>query len=229
MNSRQYEELCRYFLAQKLGVDAKEIESVHIPNPRRRDLPEYKHQIDLYWEIQTELSSYLHIANAKWRGSDKVDQPEVLLLQKVKEKVAAHKALVITTQGYTAGAVAAAKDEGIALHIVKPNIQATQLPTRGRALIQARLQEISSSSSQPIFLHEVVHRAFDFSEASPQSQRPSVLGRSPRYETRVVTGYKTRLGGGQSHRAARRSGRQVGTETRGGGPVTKDRGPIKQS
>lgn len=228
MNSRQYEELCRYFLAQKLGIDAKKIESVHIPNPRRRDLPEYKHQIDLYWEIHTELSSYLHIANAKWRGSDKIDQPEVLLLQKVKEKVAAHKALMLTTQGYTAGAIAAAKDEGTALHIVKPNIQVTLLPTRGRVVIQAKLQEISASSSQPIFLHEVVHRAFDFSEIPPQAQRLSVPLSTPGYETRVVTGHETRVGGGHSHRAVTHSGRQAGTETRGGGPVTKDGGPIKR-
>jgi hypothetical protein len=206
MNSQQYEELCRYFLAQKLGIDAQKIESVHISNPRRPDLPEYKHQIDLYWEINTELSSYLHIANAKWRGSDKVDQPEVLLLQKVKEKVAAHKALMLTTNGYTAGAIAAAKDEGIALHIVKPNMQITQLPTRGRCVIQAKIQEISASSNQPIFLHEVVHKAFDFSEVSAQAKQPSVPSRTPKYERRVVTGYETRLGGGHSHGAVTQSG-----------------------
>ncbi len=86
MNSQQYEELCRYFLADKIGINIDQIKSVHIPNPKRSDLPEYKHQIDLYWEIETELSAYLHIANAKWRSSAKVDQPDVLLLQKVKER-----------------------------------------------------------------------------------------------------------------------------------------------
>lgn len=228
MNSQQYEELCRYFLAAKLGIDIKKIESVHIPNPKRRDLPEYKHQIDLYWEIETELSVYLHIANAKWRGSDKVDQPEVLLLQKVKEKVAAHKALMLTTQGYTAGALAAAKDEGIALHIVKPNIEVTHLPTQGRSSIQSKMQEISASSGQPIFLHEVVHRAFDFSEVSPHAHRPDVPFRSPGYQTRVATGYETRLGGGHNQRAVTSGGRQAGGETRGGGPVTKGGGLIKR-
>ena len=113
MNSQQYEELCRYFLAKKLGMNVEQVQSIQIPNPTRPELPVYKHQIDLYWETESELGKYLHIANAKWRGNDKVDQPEVLLLQQVKQKVAAHKALILTTQGYTAGAVAAAKDEGI--------------------------------------------------------------------------------------------------------------------
>jgi len=228
MNSQQYEELCRYFLADKLGFDIEQIESVHIPNPKRPDLPEYKHQIDLYWEIETELSVYLHIANAKWRGSGKVDQPEVLLLQKVKEKVAAHKALMLTTQGYTAGAIAVAKDEGIALHIVKPNIEVALIPTKDRSAIQSKLQEVSASYSQPIFLHEVVHRAFDFSEFSSQAQLPRAPSRASGYQTRVATGYTTRLAGGHSNRAVTTGGRQVGTETRGGEQVTKGGGPIKR-
>ena len=70
-----------------------------------------KHQIDLYWETEDAISLHLHIANAKWRGSDKVDQPDVLLLQKVKEKVAAHKAVMITNSEYTKGAIAAAMDD----------------------------------------------------------------------------------------------------------------------
>ena len=88
MNSKQYEELCRFFLAQQLGIGVEKVISVSIPNPTRPDLPAYKHQSDLYWETEDAISLHLHIANAKWRGSDKVDQPDVLLLQKVKEKVA---------------------------------------------------------------------------------------------------------------------------------------------
>lgn len=228
MNSQQYEELCRHFLADKLGFDISRIESVNIPNPTRPDLPEYKHQIDLYWETETELSAYLHIANAKWRGSDKVDQPEVLLLQKVKEKVAAHKALMLTTNGYTAGAIAAAKDEGIALHIVKPNIEVTHIPTRDRIAIQSKLQEISASYNQPIFLHEVIHRAFEFSQVSSQALRPVAPSKTTGYHTRVATGYTTRMGSGHSNRAVTSGGRQVATETRGGRSITKGGGPIKR-
>jgi hypothetical protein len=33
MTSKQYEELCRFFLAKQLGVSTDEVVSVHIPNP----------------------------------------------------------------------------------------------------------------------------------------------------------------------------------------------------
>jgi len=44
----------------------------------------------------------MHIADAKWRGGDKVDQPEVLLFPQVKQKVAPQKAFMLTNQGSTA-------------------------------------------------------------------------------------------------------------------------------
>ena len=120
MNSIQYEELCRFFLADKLGISIEKIQSVRIPNPKRPDLPGYNHQIDLYWEDGNELTQYLNIANAKWRSSSKVDQSEVLLLQQVKDDLAAHKAMMITNIGFTEGAKAVAKNKEIALHIVSP-------------------------------------------------------------------------------------------------------------
>ena len=127
MTSKQYEELCRYFLASQLGIGIDKVVSVEIPNPQRPDLPGYKHQIDLFWETGDSVALYLNIANAKWRGSSKVDQPEVLLLQQVKQKVAAHKAVMLTNSEFTAGAVAAAQDDGIALHIVRPEFDASVL------------------------------------------------------------------------------------------------------
>jgi len=224
MNSQQYEELCRFFLADKLGISIDQIESVHIQNPKRSDLPAYRHQIDLYWKVKTELSVYLHIANAKWRSSTKVDQPEVLLLQKVKEKVAAHKALMLTNQGYTAGAIAAAKDEGIALHIVKPNLIAGNLPIKDRAAIQKNFLVCSSTPKKPIYLHEVVHKAFDFSEIQQPSFRPPVTSPgSQACQTRVSTVYTNRAGSGYSNKAIGSGGGPSRT-TRGGSPVTKGNG-----
>lgn len=161
MNNQQYEELCRYFLANKLGVSLDDIKSVSIPNPTRPGLPEYKHQIDLYWETESNLVLYLNIANAKWRGNTKVDQPDVMLLQQVKESVAAHKAMMLTNQGYTAGAVAVAKHEGIALHIVRPDFLISLLPKQDSTMIQGKLRELANSSTAPIFLHEIVHKAFE--------------------------------------------------------------------
>ena len=224
MNSQQYEELCRYFLAEKLGVNINHIKSVLIPNPNRLGLPEYKHQIDLYWETEGELSLYLHIANAKWRGNDKVDQPEVLLLQQVKQKVAAHKALMLTSQGYTAGAVAAAKDDGVALHIVKPNFEDSILPARDRGEIQAKLNGVASASSQPVFLHEIVHKAFDFREVTIQNQFSTPISG---YGTKVISGYKTKVGDGYSHKASTPGGSPGNVKTHSGSPVTKSGGPSK--
>jgi hypothetical protein len=68
MNSNQYEELSRYYLADILSINVGEIRSVRIPSPRHPNLPEYKNQIDLYWETSDKACLYLNVANAKWRG-----------------------------------------------------------------------------------------------------------------------------------------------------------------
>ena len=157
MNSDQYEELCRRFVADKVGLPSDAVKSVKIPNPIRPGLPEYQHQIDLYWETGSDIALYLNIANAKWRGSAKVDQPDVMLLQQVRQKVAAHKAFIITNVGFTEGALAAAKDDGIALHIVAPTFKASVLPTGDRAAIQATLQMLASGGLGAIYSHRVEH------------------------------------------------------------------------
>ena len=224
MNSQQYEELCRHFLAKKLGMNIDYIRSIHIPNPNRPGLPKYKYQIDLYWETEDDLGLYLHIANAKWRGNDKVDQPEVLLLQQVKQKAAAHKALMLTNQGYTAGAVAVAKDEGIALHIVKPNFVDSILPARDRSNIQAKLNEVASTLNQPMFLHEIVHKALDFRKVINQNQFSSPFSGG---DTKIISGYETKVGGGHSHKAITQGSSTGSVKTHSGSPETKSRGPSK--
>jgi hypothetical protein len=224
MNDQQYEGLCRYFLAQKSEMNIERIRSVHIPNPARPGLPQYKHQIDLYWETESDLALYLHIANAKWRRSDKVDQPEVLLLQQVKQKVGAHKAMILTNLGFTAGAIAVAKDEGIALHIVKPNFEDSILTAQDRSEIQVNLSRIASASSQPVFLHEIVHKAFDFREVAIQNQF-SIPASG--YATKVISGYETKVGGGYSHKAGTPGGSPSNVKTQSGSQATKAGGPIK--
>ena len=161
MNSIQYEELCRLFLADKLGLSIGDVQSVTMPNSRRPNLPEYKHQIDLYWDDGNELTQYLNIANAKWRSSEKVEQGEVLLLQQVKADLDAHKAMMITNIGFTAGAKAVAKNKGIALHIVTPSFDRTilGLAPKSRESIQTHLQELITNG-ESVYAHEIVHRAF---------------------------------------------------------------------
>ena len=224
MKSKQYEELCRYFIAKKACVAPEQVKSVTIPNPKRADLPAYRHQIDLYWESGDEIALYLNIANAKWRGSDKVDQPDVMLLQQVRQKVSAHKAFMITNVGFTAGAVAAAKDEGIALHVVAPTFSVSELPTGDRAAIQARLQAIASDSNQPIFSHRVEHRGLGFPGDRSQPSSPKV--QAARYETRVVAPSPSRTSPAATNRAIRggesRGGQgRTSGDSRGGGGIVK--------
>src|SRR5262245_23733131 len=145
MNSIQYEELCRFFLAQRTGLLLDQVVSARIPNPKRANLPQYHHQIDLYWETGDDVCLYLNIANAKWRASAKVDQGEVLLLQQVKQELSAHKAVMIANTEFTSGAEAVAQDKGIALHIVQPAFEPTVLSATDRALIREKLAEISST------------------------------------------------------------------------------------
>jgi ribosomal protein L29 len=160
MNSIQYEELSRLYIARQLRVEPNDIRSVQVPNAQRPGLPSYKHQIDLYWETEDAVSRYLTIANAKWRGTSKVDQPDILLLQQVRQKVAAHKAIAITNSGFTSGAIAAAYDEGIGLHVVRPSFDASELSTNNRDRIQAQLAAIERGTGS-IFRANVAYKSAD--------------------------------------------------------------------
>lgn len=193
MTSEQYEELCRRFIAEKTGKSVDEIKSVLIANPRRPGLPEYRHQIDLYWETGDDIALYLNIANAKWRASEKVEQGEVLLLQQVRQKVGAHKAFMLTNVGFTAGAIAAARDDGIALHTVGPAFDFAALP-RDRQAIRASLNAMATQTQAPIFSHRVENRGMDFAGietnwVTGQARTPSPAPTA--YETKVIAPSRT--------------------------------------
>ena len=221
MDSDQYEELCRFFIAEKVGLKVHEVKSVTISNAQRPGLPEYAHQIDLYWETGDEIARYLNIANAKWRGSDKVDQPDVMLLAKVREKVVAQKAFMITSVGFTSGAVAAARDEGIALHVVTPTIDTSSLPRANRGAICEALQRAENSDSRPLYVHRVECRGLDFAEApspTPGSQRRPAATSPRRPETRIAPAPTTRTVSGPERRGGpspHTKGPGAGSERRG--------------
>ena len=222
-NDKRYEELCRYFLASQLGIGIDKVVSVEIPNPRRGDLPQYKHQVDLYWETEGSLTLYLNIANAKWRGSEKVKQGEVMLLQQVKQKVAAHKVVMLTNSEFTAGALAAAQDDGIALHIVRPKFDPTVLSPKDVNLIRQEIQDLAAQQGKPPYFHEVVHKAFDLAVLAPPSHPVASpitaygAGALPSYSTKVMTDYPNEaIGGG---------GAQRGGGGFGGGPSKGSGGP----
>jgi uncharacterized membrane protein YgcG len=228
VDSDQYEELCRHFIAQEVRLRAEDVKSVSIPNAKRPGLPEYKHQIDLYWENADAIAAYLNIANAKWRGTAKVDQGEVLLLQVVRQKVAAHKAFVITNVGFTAGAIAAAKDDGIALHIVGPNFDVSGLPRGDRVAIQGALRDMASQTSEPLYMHHVELRGLGFDgEATTADSTPrfAVTPNPAGYETRVVATPSQQVPGSVTNRSISggetRGGVGPGSGSRGGGGVVK--------
>lgn len=228
MTSKQYEELCRFFLAQQLRIPVEKIISVLIANPQRPNLPSLRHQIDLYWETEDAISLHLHIANAKWRGErNKVDQPDVMLLQQVKQKVAAHKAVMIASSDFTSGAIAAAKDEGIALHILKPEFDYHHIDPKNTTAILHEIQAIAARCPEPIYSHQIVHRAFDLAQLETATlHRPSAvesLDRAMTPGTRTVAGCEIRAmvsssngmpGGGHGLNGTGHSG---GFSTRGGG------------
>src|SRR5713226_8285252 len=139
MNSKQYEELCRYFLAELFQIPIDRVCSLDIASPTWPELSHYAHQIDLYWEIETPAARYLHIANAKW-VTRPVEQSGVLLLQQVKTKVGAHKAIMMTNVGFTDGAMTAALEEKMALHLVQPGFDYRRLHPSDPEVIQSQLQ-----------------------------------------------------------------------------------------
>ncbi len=225
MTSKQYEELCRYFLGTQLGVPVGSVQSGVLPGSKRPSSPELLHQIDLFWTTGDTVCEYFNIANAKWRGTAKVKQGEVLLLQQVREELRAHKAVMITNSDFTAGAKSVAREKGIALHVVRPTFDYSNLdPKDGTAILQ-KIQQIAQSQSGPVLTSEVVHRAFDL--AGPETQTVSPPGPPPAGgrsdSTRIATAHSNRALTGGSNRIIGQGGnrgshaQQGGSVTRGGG------------
>lgn len=225
MDSEQYEELCRHFIAEQAGLPAENVRSIRIPNPRRPGLPEYQHQIDLYWETGDDTALYLNIANAKWRGSARVEQGEVLLLQQVCQQVAAHKAFMITNIGFTAGAVAAAKDHGIALLRVAPTFDISVLPRRDRTAIQTALRDMASQANEGLYSLHVVNRGLGFQGTSKPAVTPLAAPAFPSLQARVVQSPTRSVSEVSPNRSIDRGGTRGGfgsrPGTRGSGGVLK--------
>ena len=168
MNAMQYEELCRQFVSETLGVARHKIESRRMPAPARPGEKARVRQVDLCWETETELGRYLTIADAKYRGQFKIDQDAVVSLQKVKEDVGAQKAMIITTTEFTEGAIETAKHFGIALHILRPAAEFKRLHRRDRQLMQQHLAKLAKASpARRLYQHTVVCKTFE------QPKRPS--------------------------------------------------------
>jgi hypothetical protein len=162
MTSQQYEELCRVFIADLFRMPVDKILTTEIANSSRPGVADYGHKIDLYWEVETAAARYVHIANAKWRrpeGSGTLE--DVQVLEHIRGKIAAQKALLITNTGFHVGALAAAADLGIGLFIVRPEMAATRLLQPDRNVFRERLaEEKERSGGRALFSFEVVQKHF---------------------------------------------------------------------
>lgn len=235
MESVQYEEFCRLFLSEELDIPIQKIRSGKIPSAIQPGLEEYKNEIDLYWEYEDKLTQNLSIVNAKWRRPEKnsekykVKQPDVLLIQQVKQEIAANKAMIITNTDFTSEALKAAKNHRIALHIVSPNFDYATLHAKDKQTMQTQLQEFFNSTTEP-YTHDVVYKVFDFGiDSTVQTpvpgktvthtkdikQAPINRMAQPPSNRRQTTSIQKVTGG----QGGSRTGRQGGTVQKGQGPA----------
>ena len=171
----------------------------------------------------------MNIADAKWRGgSEKVEIRNIRELQSVKVDIDAHKAMIITNNGFDSGVKALAENRGIALHIVRPNFDYTILHPKDRETIQAQLQE-PFTGSQPAYIHEVVYRAFDLGTGA--TEQTSVPGKTVTHSKAIRQTPMNRMAQPTSDRRGpsgtqRVQGGQGSSRTGGrGGAVQKGTGP----
>ncbi|MDE0316672.1 MAG: restriction endonuclease [Candidatus Poribacteria bacterium] len=226
MNSRQngarYEEFCRLFLAEKLEIPIDRIQSRRIPSKTHPDLPKYDNQIDFYWEYQKDLTLYKNFADAKWRGrSKKVTLGDIRNLQQVKEDIDAHKAMMITNTGFTRYAKGFAENHGIALHIVRPEFDIAMLHHTNRETMQTQIQEFFSNSEKP-YIHEIVHRAFDFGTVG--TAQTSASNKTVSYTKDIKQAPMNRMQRTRSHRRQTTSTQKV-TGGQGGSRTGRQGGP----
>ena len=226
MNGSQYEEFCRLSLSKTLKIPIEEIQSCRIKAATQPGLPEYTHQIDLYWE-KVDVGLYKNFADAKWRGSRKVSLGEIKKLQQTRDDIKAHKAWLITNTDFTRTTKDFAKNNEIALLIISPNFHYTTLHANDRPTMQTQLQEFFNISEEP-YTFEIVHRAFDLgtdAEAQsgvPRETAPDSKGRVPTHSNKMVQprSYTQKVQGRQGGSRTDGRGRTVQKGTglpRGGG------------
>lgn len=161
MTGQQYEAFCRFVIAHQLQIPAYKVVSRHLPGHGREDRPAgYELQIDLYWETTDKFVHYVNIANAKWRTNACVGQEDVLLLQKVKEKVAAHKAFLITNSGFTSGAIQVAEADGIGLLVARPEPDCRTLASTRPDLVVGTMWFLAQKRKRPYSFH-VITKGFE--------------------------------------------------------------------
>jgi len=125
MTGRDYEEFVRSVLSRMLRIPVERMASHRLSGRSFPNIQGPQHQVDLYFEEETEAARYVTIVECKYRSSSTVDQQDVQNLAFVKSSLQAEKAILVTNRGFTLGAWQVAKNHGIALMIVSPPETAT--------------------------------------------------------------------------------------------------------
>jgi len=184
-----YEELCRLAVAEHFSVPLDKVISTHLQGRSFPGAPALKHQIDLYVElISNHIATVDIVVDAKWRTTDKVDQPDVEKWATVAVSAGASKAMLITNTDFTAGARAVAEASKIATAIVRPSEAALAVPIGPRAEVLAALAACHDAGAS-LYTTTSVTRSLDPPQVLPLGwTAPSSEARVPTVgQTRVAT------------------------------------------
>ena len=122
MKGLEYEQFVRAVLRRKLGLTPAELQSTHAAGATLPNAADVEHQVDLFYVQDTEIAEYVTIIECKYRESRPVDQALVQNLAFVRDSMRAHKAIMVTNNGFTSGAKAVAEAQRIALLVVEPRL-----------------------------------------------------------------------------------------------------------
>jgi hypothetical protein len=119
-----------------------------------------RHQIDLYWTATDGVCEYKVFANAKWMTSGGVPVKHIMELIGVWRDIGAHKAMLITNKGFDIGVRKQAQEKGIALLIVRPTVDLSELGTTNLPAVVEQVERLAAERAEPVFGFEVVHKTF---------------------------------------------------------------------
>jgi hypothetical protein len=134
MNGSLYEQFVRSILAKRLKISPDDLRSAREPGAVLPGGASVMHQIDLIYTERGPVADYITVIECKYRTTAPVDQEEISKLAYVKGNLRASKAILVTNTEFTKGALALAESERIALLIVRPGLDGSELeaiPTSG--------------------------------------------------------------------------------------------------
>jgi Restriction endonuclease len=161
MTGREYEQFVRAVLSRKLNIPPDTLRSTHSPGVTLPNAGGIEHQIDLFYVDETEVAEYVTIIECKYRGSRPVDQILVQNLAFVRTNTRAHKAILVSNQGFTDGAYKVAESQTIALLTIKPTSE--YVSARGDSDVDMMFRAIQSEIDRIPRSYEVivVHKLHD--------------------------------------------------------------------